>query len=139
MYLLDTDTLNYFFRGHPKIIDNFNLVEDEQVVTSIISKIEVLQGRMDFVLKAANTQQFLRAQLWLEQSELFLNQFSIIPFDEVAGTIFEMLRKISSHRKIGRADLLIASIAIANKATLVTRNTKDFSRISKLNLVNWME
>jgi tRNA(fMet)-specific endonuclease VapC len=139
MYILDTDTLNYFFRGHPKVSHYLNLVEREQITTSIISKIEVLRGRMDFVLKAATTHEFLRAQLWLEQSEFLISQFPIVPFDDNAGSIFEKFRQMSSYRKVGRADLLIASIVIANRATLVTRNTKDFSKLTQLKIVNWMD
>ena len=35
------------------------------------------------------------------------------------------------------ADILLAGIAIANNATLVTRNTKHFNRIPNLKLENW--
>ena len=45
----------------------------------------------------------------------------------------------SSMRKAGRADLLIASIALAHQATVVTRNLKDFQRFPNLKLVNWLD
>jgi len=35
------------------------------------------------------------------------------------------------------ADLLIGCITLVTRATLVTNNTKHFSRISGLNLENW--
>lgn len=38
---------------------------------------------------------------------------------------------------IGATDERIAGIAISNNATIVTRNTKHFSRIPKLNIVEW--
>ncbi len=38
---------------------------------------------------------------------------------------------------IGPYDLQIASIAIANGGTLVTHNTREFSRIPGLNLEDW--
>ncbi len=34
-------------------------------------------------------------------------------------------------------DLMIASIAIANAATLVTQNIAEFSRVGGLNVVDW--
>jgi tRNA(fMet)-specific endonuclease VapC len=42
-------------------------------------------------------------------------------------------------KKIGRADLLIASIARANKAILVTRNLKDFRQVPGLQVENWAD
>jgi tRNA(fMet)-specific endonuclease VapC len=39
----------------------------------------------------------------------------------------------------GRGDLLIASIALAFQAILVTRNTKDFQRIGGLRVENWAD
>ena len=38
---------------------------------------------------------------------------------------------------IGPNDLLIASIALANGLTLVTHNTREFSRIPGLKLEDW--
>jgi tRNA(fMet)-specific endonuclease VapC len=46
--------------------------------------------------------------------------------DQIAIVQFDRLRAARSLRKIGRADLLIASIALANRATLVTRNLRHF-------------
>jgi tRNA(fMet)-specific endonuclease VapC len=42
-------------------------------------------------------------------------------------------------RNIGCGDLLIASIALANRATLVTRNRKDFRKLPNLGLENWAD
>ncbi len=36
-------------------------------------------------------------------------------------------------------DLRIASIVIANGATLLTRNLKDFTRVPDLRVENWLE
>ena len=38
---------------------------------------------------------------------------------------------------IGPYDTLIAGTAMAHQATLVTRNTKEFGRIGKLQVENW--
>jgi len=42
-------------------------------------------------------------------------------------------------KKVGRADLLIAAIALAHRATLVTRNVRDFQQIPGLILENWTD
>jgi len=39
---------------------------------------------------------------------------------------------------MGPMDLLIAAISLANDFILVTNNTKEFSRVKKLKLENWL-
>ena len=40
---------------------------------------------------------------------------------------------------MGRADMLVASIALAHRATLVTRNLRHFSKVPDLATVNWVD
>lgn len=39
---------------------------------------------------------------------------------------------------IGTMDLRIAAIAIANEATLLSRNLKDFARVPDLKVEDWL-
>lgn len=139
MHLLDTDTLTHLHAGHPKVLERLRNLDDPEVATTIITKIEILRGRMDFVLKAAGASELIRAQSLLVRSEELLQQLIVIPFNALAVTQFETLRSDRSLRKMGRADLLIASIVIANRATLVTRNERHFKRIASLKVVNWVD
>ncbi len=79
----------------------------------------------------------MRAEKWLKETELFLLTTPVIYPDTAAATEFDRLRLIRGLRKIGRADLLIASIVLANDATLVTRNVRHFKQIPGLKVVNW--
>jgi len=45
-----------------------------------------------------------------------------VPFDQSAAATFDRLRDKTSLRKIGRADLLVASIAVSRRASPATRN-----------------
>ena len=54
-----------------------------------------------------------------------------------AAAEFERLRANKKLKKIGRRDLLIACIALANRARLVTRNQKDFRQVPGLHVENW--
>ena len=94
---------------------------------------------MDFLLKAEDKERLLRAQRWLAQTENLLEQITIATFDHDAAEMFDKLRLQSSLRKIGRADLLIASIVLANRATLVTRNIRHFKQFAGLRVVNWVD
>lgn len=139
MHLLDTDTLTHLHAGHPQVVANLHALDDVEVGTTIVTKIEILRARYDFVLKASDGNQLLRAQHWLTQSEQLLAGLLIVSFDAAAASQFDKLVQTRKLRKIGRADLLIASIALANRATLVTRNTRHFQQVPNLNIVNWVD
>lgn len=79
----------------------------------------------------------MRAIEWIEKSERYLAEFSILRFNEASGDRFERLRNSELKCRPGRADLLIACVALSHGATLVTRNTKDFAGIPNLKLENW--
>lgn len=139
MHLLDTDTLTYLHAGHPRVIKNLQEVTDPDVGTTIITKIELLRGRFDFVLKAATGAELLRAQQLLARTEELLAQMTIVSLNETAATHFDRLRGVKNLRKIGRADLLIASITLANRATLITRNVRHFKQVPGLMVINWVD
>lgn len=52
MHILDSDTLTYLHAGHPHVIKAIQELDDPDVVTTIITKIEILRGRFEFLLKA---------------------------------------------------------------------------------------
>lgn len=113
--------------------------EDNTVATSIISRILVLQGRFDSVMKASNKDEWLRAHRWLNDTKRRLSFIDVVQVDEAAADRFEELFSSKKPRKMDRGDLLIASIALARKATLVTRNVKDFKWVPGLKIENWAD
>jgi tRNA(fMet)-specific endonuclease VapC len=139
MYLLDTNILTALHAGNSKVINKIKHLDDPEIAITIITKVELIQGRISFLLKATNGQDLLRAQNLLVQTERLLSELEVVSFDQSAIEQFELLLTNRSLRKSGRADLLIASIALANRATLVSRNLKDFQNIPNLKLVNWMD
>jgi tRNA(fMet)-specific endonuclease VapC len=139
MYLLDTDTLTHLYTGNSNVIDRLKSVADPEVGITIITKVEVLRGRIDYLLKAETGVNLLKAQELLFRTEEFLSELLIIPTSQTASIEFDRLRVTSKFRKIGRADLLIASITLANRATLVTRNLRHFKQIPGLKLENWVD
>jgi len=139
MHLLDTDTLTYLHAGHPRVVGRLRELNDPDVGTTIITKIELLRGRFEFMLKAACGTDLLRAQQWLVRTEELLTEILIIPRDEAAAVKFDRLPAARRLRRIGRADLLIASITLAHRATLVTRNVRHFQQIPELIVTNWVD
>src|SRR5207244_3191876 len=111
MILWDTDTLTLYFAAHARIMARTQEAV-EAPVTSIVSRIEILQGRMDAVLKAADKDQLLRAQERLATAERDLAKFTIIPFNALAAEEFNRLQQNKKLKKIGRADLLIVASSL---------------------------
>jgi tRNA(fMet)-specific endonuclease VapC len=71
----------------------------------------------------------------------FVSEIDVIPFDARAAEIAGRIR-VDLERKgqvIGGNDILIAATAIANGATLVTNNTREFERVEGLRHDNWVQ
>ena len=64
-----------------------------------------------------------------------LKPFVILPYTPAAHTIYLMWR--TSKIRIGTQDLRIAAICVAHDATLVSRNKRDFDKVSELKLSVW--
>jgi tRNA(fMet)-specific endonuclease VapC len=139
MYLLDTDTLTLIHAGYARVSERQRTVPSSEVATTIITRIEILQGRFDALLKAADAGQLVRAQQLLARTEDRLREVVIIPIDGRAAAEFDRLRQNKKLKKIGRADLLIASIALAWRAILVTRNLRHFRQVPGLQVENWAD
>jgi len=60
-------------------------------------------------------------------------------FDDQAAREYGRLRAQLEREgtPIGPNDLMIAAIALANRSTLVTHNTAEFSRIKTLQIEDW--
>jgi tRNA(fMet)-specific endonuclease VapC len=138
MILLDTDIMTLWLTGHP-VVDKRVLETPDLVATTVVSRIELLGGRFEYLLKANDGAQIQVAQSRLDQTERQLAGLVVVPFDAGSAAEFDRLRRIKKLKRIGRADLLIASIALAHRAILVTRNLRHFREISGLILENWAD
>ncbi len=137
-HVLDTDMLTHLLRGHPRVVERATPVAAD-IFTTVATRIEQLRGRFDAVFKAENGEKLLRAQLRLIETENDLSGIPIVPIDDPSAAEFDRLRQNRKLKKIGRGDLLIAAITLANGATLVSRNLKDFRLVHGLRVENWMD
>jgi predicted nucleic acid-binding protein len=90
MKVLDTDTLTLLLRGQPKVVER-RRVEADDVVITIISRIETLQGRFATMVKAANGTELQLSQHRLNQAEDDLSRFRVIPITVAAAEEFDRL------------------------------------------------
>jgi tRNA(fMet)-specific endonuclease VapC len=128
-YILDTDTLIYFLKGHTAIVEKISQYGFNQLATTIINHSELIFGVFNSSRKKIN----------FEIVTGFLKNLTLIPFCEQASFIFaEQKATLRSQGEIlADLDLMIASIALKQRMILVTNNTKHFSRIKNLALENW--
>jgi tRNA(fMet)-specific endonuclease VapC len=139
MIVFDTDTLTFFFRNHPRVLARLR-ESSEAIAITVISRVESLQGRFDTLLKAADGAELQRGQERLDELDRDLARIPLVlPIDAAAAAEFDRLRENRRLRRIGRADLLIACIALANRATLVTRNLRHFRQVPGLQVENWVD
>ena len=139
MRLLDADTLTHLHAQHPRVVQRLRQCDDPEIGISIVTKAEVLRARCEFLLKAADGEQVLRAQHWLEVSEALFLEMIIVPFDDGAARELKRLQNHKTAKNIGFADLLVASVALANRAKLVTRNLRHFQQVPGLDFENWVD
>ena len=67
--------------------------------------------------------------------------FEIIPFSEIDTEYFGFIRAYLNKQgtPIGPYDLQIAAQCLARNLCLVTNNVKEFKRVPKLNIENWVQ
>jgi tRNA(fMet)-specific endonuclease VapC len=75
------------------------------------------------------------------QFDGFLAVVSVLPLDRAAARSAATVRADLERRglPIGPLDNLIAGIALAHRAILVTRNTREFSRLPDLAVTDWYD
>jgi len=129
MYVLDTNTLIYYFKGQGQVSKNLASVSPQEILVSTIVLFELQVGIAKSTSPARRTQQ-------LQQ---LLEQVNLTPFDRdsavSAATIRAQLEQQGT--PIGSIDVLIAGTAVALQATLVTHNVREFSRVSRLAIADW--
>ena len=129
MFLLDTDTLIYNLKGNEEIKRNLQDHFEDPMKICVITIMELYYGAYKSKKITGN----------LSKVRTIENAFEIISVNSECAEILGMLK--ASLKKSGMLlddfDLIIASCAMTNNLTLVTNNTKHFSRIDGLKLTNW--
>ncbi|MCL2481493.1 MAG: type II toxin-antitoxin system VapC family toxin [Spirochaetaceae bacterium] len=129
IYMFDTDTVSFFMKDNPKgvRIKAANHDKDEFCI-SAITYAELMLG-----LKRSYSKELY---FWLHE---VLCKFRVIAFDVSASEIYGDIRTVleKSENPLDNMDMLIAASAIVAGATLVSRNTKHFSKIKGLKVEDW--
>jgi tRNA(fMet)-specific endonuclease VapC len=129
MFMLDTNTLIYFFKGMGDVESNLFAHSPKDIFIPSIVVYELQVG----IAKSNNPQK--REQ----QLATLLEQINIITFGEREAKASALIRADLEKKgtPIGPMDILIAGSAKAHNLTLVTHNTKEFMRVEGLALEDW--
>ncbi len=109
--------------------------ENPAIAVAVITYEEQVRGRLNLVSKVKTLDERIRAYAGLQQISTDYRSIIVIAFDRAAALEHECLRK--AYPRLGNMDLKIAAIAIANNATLLTRNYSDFGQITELTTEDW--
>lgn len=137
MFLLDSDIATLVMNEHERVTARLTAVDPARVALTLVTRLEILGGRIDAILKAATGDELLRGCRGLVTSENFIGKYQVVLITEAAAEQFDALRAIKKLNKMDRGDRLQAAIALAHDATLVTRNTKDYTSVPGLKVENW--
>jgi tRNA(fMet)-specific endonuclease VapC len=129
MYVLDTNTLIYYFKGQGQVAQNLTSIASEEIVIPTIVLFELEVG----IAKATSPSKRI------QQLQQLLSRIHLAPFDRDAAIAAATIRAQLEQKgnPIGSIDVLIAGTALALQATLVTHNVREFSRVPGLEIVDW--
>jgi predicted nucleic acid-binding protein len=141
MIVLDTDIVTLLSYGrNERLRQHIEAAhESEELAITIITRMEIHQGRFESIVKAANEDELLTAMGRFRASDALLNSFRLLELNEAAARHFQGMTKAKKKVKMRRKDMLIACIALAHQAVLVTRNVDDFKPVAGLRVENWAD
>ena len=129
MYVIDTNTLIYFFKGSGNVSQKLLSIPPKEIAIPSIVVYELEVG----IAKSKSPRKRLK------QLEEMMSIINILPFTAKEARSSAMIRAQLERKglPIGPIDILIAGTALAHQAILVTHNVKEFTRIEKLQVEDW--
>ena len=129
--MLDTNICIYLIKNNPlHVREKFEMLKPGDVLLSSIVLAELMYG----IAKSRQKKRNLAAL------EMFLMPLEVVEFNANTADIYGDIRAglECAGKIIGGNDLLIAAHALSLDVTLVSNNTKEFSRVAGLQLENWV-
>jgi tRNA(fMet)-specific endonuclease VapC len=127
MYLIDTDILVSLGRGNVNIQARMSRAGINNCVLSEISLAELYVG----FYKSPGKDNLL---------EFIEKHMNVIPITQALKTYALIRARLENDgNRLEDNDIFIAATALVNDYTLVTHNTRHFSRIPNLKLEDWIE
>lgn len=138
MVLLDSDHMSLIQRGGldgRRIWQRLRTLPPDDIAVSAVSYEEQTRGWLARIAKAPTLERISSDYAELKNLLQDYCNIAVIDFDAKAAFHFRRLRQ--AQIRIGTMDMRIASIALANDAVVLTRNTSDFSKVPELRVEDW--
>lgn len=131
MYLLDTNTLIYFFKQQGQVAAHLKNIAVSQVAIPSMVLFEWEYG----VLRSS------RPEVQRKGIDTAMSVYGVLSLDDNAAGSAAWLKYTleAVGTPIGHFDQLIAGIALVHDMILVTRNTREFERVPGLRVENWYD
>jgi tRNA(fMet)-specific endonuclease VapC len=130
-YVRDTDHISLQQRSHPAVLQHLQaLGEDDSIAVTVITVEEQILGRLEIIRRHGTSPLQIAAYAAFQQILRYFASWQVLDFTQAAFDQFSALRQ--QRIRIGAQDLRSAAITLANAATLVTRNTRDFAQVPGL-------
>ena len=131
-YMLDTNICIYAIKHKPEtVIKKLKKTEPQDVCISAVTYAELMHG-----VEKSQAVERNRLALTLLLANIEIKNFDMCAADEY-GKIRATLEK--KGEPIGPLDMMIAGHARSLGCTVVTNNTREFSRVKGLKVENWAE
>ena len=129
MYLLDTNTLIYFFKDLGNVSKVLLSKSPHEITIPSIALYELEVG-----IEKSNNPQKRKKQL----KEL-VSQITVLPFGEKEAEASAHIRAAleSKGTPIGPFDTLIAGVALSSRSILITHNIREFKHVENLHIEDW--
>jgi tRNA(fMet)-specific endonuclease VapC len=138
LYVLDTDHVSMWLEKQSAVCRNVALYEADIAIT-IVTVQEIFNGWVGRLNDPAQSNRQVELYAKLSRVIALLKEVEVLDFDAAADRIFRQL--LTDHPTLRKhriqKDMRIAAIAIANQATIVTRNQRDFIQVPGLSVLDW--
>lgn len=138
-FLLDTDHISILQKQSgaefARLIARIAQVPRADLAFCIISFHEQVLGCHTYIARAKLPSDIIRGYEMLDRVLSAFAAALVLPFDANASNIFASLT--AQRVRIATMDLRMASIALSQQLTLLTRNARDFSKVPGLAFDDW--
>jgi tRNA(fMet)-specific endonuclease VapC len=138
MLVLDTDHLSELevrSTAGLRLLTRLEQAREDAFITAVTCE-EQLRGWLAEIKRHARPRHQITAYARLIRTVESQARWPILMLDEDSAVVFETLEK--KRVRIGTNDLKIAAITLAHDATLLTRNTRDFTKVPGLKFEDWL-